>query len=270
MAAEGVPREVDVLCQATGEMRFRRRWPCQRPGSQQRRQQDRRLGDHHVRQKPAALVPDSHLGRSGRSTQLPTADLYQGCAPGGGRLRSSSAGGARCAAPSGRADGSRLRRCRGLQPRHLRRNETGHHAASQVIVLPRGSAARQPARPQAGTMPTRWSCEMLESGHPPDDWNRLLAEARYRGATFAAVEPRPVNDRRACEVLGPGAGFLDAGGVSASSTVACSGSTATTMSSGGCGFGITVLCVSAAGTKSTVDRFAAVQFSWHQSARIRT
>ena len=27
-------------------------------------------------------------------------------------------------------------------------------------------------------MPTGCFCKMLESGHPPDDWNWLLAEAR--------------------------------------------------------------------------------------------
>ncbi|MCB1826376.1 MAG: type II toxin-antitoxin system YhaV family toxin [Candidatus Competibacteraceae bacterium] len=53
-----------------------------------------------------------------------------------------------------------------------------YHAASQVIVLAWVNDEDSQRAHQSGDDAYRVFRKMLESGHPPDDWNRLLAEAR--------------------------------------------------------------------------------------------
>ncbi len=53
-----------------------------------------------------------------------------------------------------------------------------YHAASQVIVFAWVNDEDSQRAYQSGDDAYRVFRKMLERGHPPDDWNRLLAEAR--------------------------------------------------------------------------------------------
>ena len=56
-----------------------------------------------------------------------------------------------------------------------------YHAPSKVIVLAWDNDEHTKRAYESGDDAYRVFRKMLESGHPPDDWNQLLAEARIEG-----------------------------------------------------------------------------------------
>ena len=71
-----------------------------------------------------------------------------------------------------------------------------YHAPSRVIVFAWVNDEDTKRAYESSDDAYRVFCKMLESGHPPDDWNRLLVEARAEGnrlqrisAGVAQVQP---------------------------------------------------------------------------------
>ena len=56
-----------------------------------------------------------------------------------------------------------------------------YHAPSKVIVFAWVNDEDTKRTYESGDDAYRVGCKMLESGHPPDDWDRLLVEARADG-----------------------------------------------------------------------------------------
>ncbi|MBF0372590.1 MAG: type II toxin-antitoxin system YhaV family toxin, partial [Alphaproteobacteria bacterium] len=56
-----------------------------------------------------------------------------------------------------------------------------YHAASKVIVFAWVNDEDAKRAYESGGDTYRMFRKMLESGHPPDDWNQLLAEAHAEG-----------------------------------------------------------------------------------------
>lgn len=67
-----------------------------------------------------------------------------------------------------------------------------YHAPSQVIVYVWVNDEKTRRAYEQGDDAYRVFSKMLASGHPPDDWEALLAEARFAAPRWATLATRPL------------------------------------------------------------------------------
>lgn len=75
-----------------------------------------------------------------------------------------------------------------------------YHAPSKVIVLAWVNDEDTKRAHQSGDNAYRMFRKMLASGHPPDDWNQLLDEARTEGGRLQQIAAGAAQVQRRCSL----------------------------------------------------------------------